>query len=162
MFTLNTETMIFLVLGLLLVLALSLIRLELRIRKLTRGSSGSLEETLVELRRDVKELLQFRDDSIEYLKLIEKRLKRSIQSIETIRFNPFKGTGSGGNQSFSTSLLNEKGDGVVLSSLYSRDQVSVFSKPIKKFASDYELSDEERGVVAQAKETLSGQSPHSS
>jgi hypothetical protein len=65
----------------------------------------------------------------EYLTTVEKRLKKSIQGVETVRFNPFKGTGAGGNQSFSTAFVNEKGDGVVLTSMYARDRISMFAKP---------------------------------
>jgi len=80
--------------------------------------------------------------------IIEKRLRKSVQSVHTVRFNPFKGTGGGGNQSFATSFLNEEGDGVVLSSIYSRDRVSIFAKPVKKHSSEYELSEEEKEAVS--------------
>ena len=71
--------------------------------------------------------------------------------MHTVRFNPFKGTGAGGNQSFATALLNENGDGVVLSSLYSRERVSVYAKPVQKFSSEYELSGEEKQAIKSAK-----------
>ena len=85
---------------------------------------------------------------------MENRLQRSIQAVETIRFNPFKGTGEGGNQSFATSFLSENGDGVVISSMYSRDRVSVFSKPLAKFVSSFELMEEEKEVIANSKNQL--------
>lgn len=90
-----------------------------------------------------------------YLITVEKRLKKSVQSINTVRFNPFKGTGSGSNQSFSTTFLNEEKDGVIISSLYSRDHISVYSKPVNKGDSEYELSDEERESLNAAKKNLS-------
>jgi hypothetical protein len=71
-----------------------------------------------------------------------------------VRFNPFKGTGSGGNQSFATTFLNEENNGVVISSLYSREHTSVFSKPIKNGVSEYELSDEEKESFAEAKKVV--------
>src|SRR6185369_3846142 len=73
---------------------------------------------------------------------IELRLKKSIRGVETIRFNPFKD--SGGNHSFATALISEEGDGVVISSLYARDRVNIFAKPIKKHVSDFELTGEEQ------------------
>jgi len=72
--------------------------------------------------------------------------------VETIRFNPFKGNGSGGNQSFSTAFVNEEGDGVVISSLYSREHISVFAKPIKKMSSEYEMTKEEKDSLEKASE----------
>lgn len=156
MTAIDTSLMIYLVLGLIVVLVIWIIRLEVRLKKFLSGKDGkNLEDAMNRLQQNVEELGHFRDESIEYLKLIEVRLKRSVQAVETIRFNPFKGTGSGGNQSFSTALLNEKGDGVVLSSLHSRDHVSVFSKPVKKFASEFEMTAEEKTIVKGAKESLS-------
>ncbi len=120
------------------------------------GKSGkTLEDSIGAMKEGLNDYEKFKMNSIEYWKNIENRLKRSIQAVETVRFNPFKGTGSGGNQSFSTTLLNEKGDGVVISSLYSREHISIFSKPIKKFGSEFEMSTEEKDVIKQAKENLS-------
>jgi len=92
-----------------------------------------------------------RHASSAYLKTAEARLRRSIQGVETIRFNAFKGTGEGGNQSFAIALLSENGDGTVVSSLYARDRMSVFAKPIKNFSSEFEMTAEERDAVTRAK-----------
>lgn len=96
----------------------------------------------------------FKSELTEYLNSVEKRLRRSTQAVSTLRFNPFKGTGSGGNQSFVTTFLNEEGDGVILSSLYARDHVSIYSKPIKKFVSEFDLSDEEATSLKESKEKI--------
>ena len=48
-------------------------------------------------------------------------------------------------------MLNEEGDGVVLSSLYSRERMSVFAKPIKGGKSEYELTGEETNAIKKAK-----------
>lgn len=131
------------------------IRLEIKIHKLTSGKNGiSLEESILDAHKSIKDLGEFQKDSIEYYKDIEKRLSRSIQSIETIRFNPFKGTGEGGNQSFCTTFLSENGDGVVISSLYSRDRISIFSKPLIKFESKFELTPEENETLDLVKKNL--------
>jgi hypothetical protein len=85
---------------------------------------------------------------------VDKKLKKTISGLETVRFNPFKGTGSGGNQSFATAFLNREGNGVIVSSLYSRDHVSIFSKPIKNMTSEYELTTEEKSALQKAKESI--------
>ncbi|MCX6701611.1 MAG: DUF4446 family protein [Candidatus Zambryskibacteria bacterium] len=132
-----------------------IVRIEIKMWKLLRGKNGkSLEDSIVSAHENLEKLNEFQKESILYFINIEKRLNRSIQAVETIRFNPFKGTGEGGSQSFSTSFLSENGDGVVISSLYSRDRVSVFSKPLIKFESSFELTDEEKGVVGGAKKNL--------
>lgn len=138
------------------ILLIAVIMLRVKINRLL-GSSGakSIEETLVLQKKDLDDLLEFQRDSIGYFKSVEERLRRSVQSIETIRYNPFKGTGDGGNQSFATTFLNEEGNGVVISSLYSRERVSVFSKPVKAFKSEYELSEEESETLDRSKAKVS-------
>ena len=139
----------------LIFLVVWIMQLEKRIKNFTRGKDGkSLENSMVMLKSGQDDLIKFRKDMEQYLIGVEKRLRRSNQSIETIRFNPFKGSGSGGNQSFATAFLNEDGDGLIMSSLYARDRVSIFSKPIKEFTSEFELSDEEKKAIQDAKKKL--------
>ena len=138
--------------AILIFLVIWIMQLEKKIKNFTRGKNGkSLEDSMIMLKSGQDDLISFRKDMEQYLTEVERRLRRSTQSIETIRFNPFKGTGSGGNQSFATAFLDENGDGLVMSSLYARDRVSVFSKPIKKFTSEFELSEEEKKVIENAK-----------
>ncbi|HEC30734.1 MAG TPA: DUF4446 family protein [Candidatus Yonathbacteria bacterium] len=136
-----------------LILIVLVVRLQTKLRKLVSGKDGkSLECDIVGIQKNLESTSVEQKEIREYLRNIEKRLRRSIQGVGTIRFNPFKGTGSGGNQSFATALLSEDGDGAVISSLYSRERVSIFSKPIKKFKSEYELSTEEKHALQKAKE----------
>lgn len=138
-----------------IVLAALVIRLEFKLKRfLVSKGAHSIDDSLTKLSSDTKELQGFRDELEKYLKTVEKRLRKSVQSIHTVRFNPFKGTGSGGNQSFATAFINEEGDGVVVSSLYSREHISVFSKPIKKSGSEYELTVEEKEALTEAKAGL--------
>lgn len=115
-----------------------------------KNSAKTLEDNLTRSNVRLSSLEKFQSDTLGYLRTIESRVRRSFQASETVRFNPFKGSGDGGHQSFATSLLSENGDGVVISSLYSRDRVSVFAKPIKNFKPLYELSDEETEALNKA------------
>ena len=137
------------------VLAIFLIRLELRIRKLFAGKDAkSLEDIIGQINQRQHELERFRTETEAYLADVEKRLTRSIQGVKTIRFNPFKGTGDGGDQSFAAAFVNESGDGIVLSSLYARERTAVFAKPIENNTSHYALSSEEKEVLATARASL--------
>ena len=70
-------------------------QLERKIKNFTRGKDGkSLEDSMVMIKKGQDDLIKFRKDMEQYLTKVEKRLRRSTQSIETIRFNPFKGSGS--------------------------------------------------------------------
>lgn len=114
-----------------------------------RGKKGSsLEEILIELKQTVHDLESNEREIVRHISESDKRLRKSIRNIEVLRFNPFHDQGS--NQSFAIALLDDDGDGVVVSSLYSRDHVSVFAKPIQNGTSTYELSNEEKEVVEKA------------
>lgn len=142
--------------SLILLIAVFLMHLSLRRRlaRLALGRTGSIEETLAILMRDMKEFKEFRAELEKYLKLAEGRLRGSVSGLGVVRFNPFSGEGQGGNQSFALALLDELGQGVVLSTLYSRDRVGVYAKPLANFASTYELSDEEGQAVERAREEI--------
>ena len=127
--------------------------LERRLVRLTLGRGGTLEETLSVLGRDMKEMQTFRGELEKYLKLSESRLRGSVQGVGVVRFNPFEGQGQGGNQSAAVAFLDEKGSGVVFSTLYARDRVGVYAKPIENGTSTFELTAEERQAleIARAK-----------
>lgn len=114
----------------------------------------TIEDSIIELAKEIDALSEYREESKKYLKLVEERLRKSVQAIETKRFNPFKGSGTGGNQSFASAFINENGDGLILSSLYSSDRMSVFAKPVSDFKPSYELTDEEAEALDKAKDKL--------
>ncbi|TSC70015.1 MAG: hypothetical protein CEO12_605 [Parcubacteria group bacterium Gr01-1014_46] len=119
------------------------------------GQNGkSLEDSIVSAKVNIEKLNDFQREAISHFTNVEKRLNRSVQAVETLRFNPFKGTGDGGNQSFSTAFISQNGDGVIISSLYSRDRISIFSKPVEKFQSTFELTEEEGEVLENSKNQL--------
>jgi hypothetical protein len=128
--------------------------LRLRFKRLAMGRTGSIEETISILSRDTKDLQVFRMEIEKYLKFAESRIRGGVSGIGIVRFNPFSGDGSGGNQSFAVALLDELGRGVVLSSLYARDRVGIYAKPIEAWASSYELTAEEKDAVAKAREQI--------
>jgi hypothetical protein len=84
----------------------------------------------------------------------EHKMTQAVRTVETVRFNPFPDQGS--NQSFATALLDETGSGVILSSLYARERVSIFAKPVQGFASTYELTTEEKEAIQKTKQNQYG------
>ncbi len=124
-----------------------------RIRRLSPGASGLLEETLQKLLKDNADHKEFRAELEKYLKLAEARLRQSVQGVGVVRFNPFA-EGQGGNQSFCVAFLDEQGSGVVFSTLYARDRVGVYAKPLAQGVSSFELTDEEKESIAKAQEHI--------
>ncbi len=126
-----------------------IVKTEKRLKKFFLGKKAqNLEETIFFLENEIKQLKKAQENQQVVLEQINKKLKKSIRGLETIRFNPFPDQGS--NQSFAIGLLNEEKNGVVISSLYSRERMSVFAKPIKNGKSDYELTQEEKEALQKA------------
>jgi uncharacterized protein DUF4446 len=73
-----------------------------------------------------------------------------LQKIGFLRFNPFENTG--GDQSFSLSLLDNHNNGMVFSFLHSRDTTRVYAKKVNLGKSEkFPLSKEEEKVIASAR-----------
>lgn len=109
------------------------------------GSGGSLEAVLGDhigqvhdVRGRLSELQSLHD-------LLERRSRGSLQHIGLVRFNPFEDTGS--DQSFAIALLDDRRDGIVLSSLHGRTYTRVFAKPVEAGSSRHTLSDEETEAI---------------
>jgi hypothetical protein len=142
-----------LVMAVLVVLVMLMImqwRMHRRLTRLALGRNGSIEETIAILSRDMKEFKEFRVELEKYLKLAESRLRGAITGVGVVRFNPFEGSGQGGNQSSSVAFVDERGMGVVFSTLYSRDRVAVYAKPVENGSSPYELTQEEQAALKKA------------
>lgn len=72
-----------------------------------------------------------------------------IQHFGLVRFNAFDDTG--GNQSFALALLDDGGDGLIVSSLHSRSSSRLYAKALRGGRSDMALSAEETEAVEQAR-----------
>jgi len=151
----NFDIYIFGACGLIIIiLFIWIIWLQNKLGKLLIGKSKSLDDSLDLITRELVSLKKFRTTAEETFSKNDARLKKTISGVETIRFNPFKGDGSGGNQSFATAFINEEKNGVIISSMYARERMSIFSKPIKNLTSDYELTAEEREAMNKAKDSI--------
>ncbi len=152
----NPLAIAFVVLAVVVVaLTILIISMHMKLRRFLVGiDSKHVGDSLDSLKGELGELKSFRAELENYLIKVERRLKKSVRSVHTVRFNPWAGSGEGGDQSFATAFMNEDGDGVIISSLYSRDHVSIFGKPLRGGASQHELSEEEKKAVHEAKENL--------
>src|SRR3989339_1172875 len=80
-----------------LVLAICIMNLYTRLNKFLLGNKAeNLDESISIINKSIKDLESFRGELEEYLAGVEKRLRRSTQSVHTVRFNPFQGVGNGG------------------------------------------------------------------
>lgn len=126
------------------------IYLHYKIHRFTQGETGASLETLIKNCIDSVKDIENRNELISKHALsLDTRVSHALRNAQTVRYKAFEANGS--SQSFSIALLNEKGSGVVLSSLHSRDRVSTFAKPIEKYNSTYDLTEEEKSVIGEAK-----------
>ncbi len=146
----STNTLLFGVLFLLVAIALFfIVRIEIRMKKMFKGTKvSSLEDLIKSIVERVHELGEQAIAHEKHLAHHDERIIKLGRGVKLIRFNPFPDVG--GNQSFAVAIMNEEGDGVVFSSLYSRERMSVFAKPITKGKCDIELTPEEQSVVTEA------------
>jgi len=75
----------------------------------------------------------------------ETRLDGSISQVGVLRYDAFNE--STGRQSSSIALLDDHGDGVVISAILQREQARVYAKPLAAGSSELELSPEEREAI---------------
>ena len=151
----NLEILTYLLVIVIVLLTVWIIRLENRISDLVSGRDGrSLESSIKHIKTGLENFDRYKHKTDQRLKTLETKARQAVRGINTIRFNPFKGTGGGGNQSFATTFLNEQGDGVVITSIYSRERVGIYSKPLNNFDSSHELSQEEKRSLSGAKEQI--------
>lgn len=118
-------------------------------KRLMRGSDNKNLEAMLYSHLDSIQsgLTRVKDLELD-LSTFNKRLDQCIQNVGIVRYNAFDQMG--GDQSYSIALLNEKGDGLVLTGLYGRSTCTTFSKPIQNKQSKYPLSDEEKDAIERA------------
>ncbi|MDQ6682962.1 MAG: DUF4446 family protein [Chloroflexota bacterium] len=114
------------------------------------GGSGSVRQVL-DAHVDRVEQVRGRLEELNALhENLELRSRGSLQHIGMVRFNPFDDTGS--DQSFAIALLDDRRDGIVLSSLHGRANTRLFAKPVEAGTSRHALSEEEAQAIRVAVE----------
>jgi hypothetical protein len=133
----------------LLVLQRSESRLRSRLRRILsdNGSTG-LDEVLAGQATRIEQLATRVDALTALQRELETSTGRSLQKVGVIRFNPFQD--SGGDQSFAIALLDQRGSGVVVSSLHGRAETRIFAKQVINGRSTHSLSDEEQQAIREA------------
>lgn len=76
---------------------------------------------------------------------VVKRLAGALRNVGMVRFDAFRDLG--GLMSFAFALLDDRGNGVVISSIYGRTESRTYAKPVVERSSKYELSPEEREAI---------------
>jgi biopolymer transport protein ExbB/TolQ len=128
-------------------------QLQKKLQVFMNGKDGAdLETTLFALTdkvSNIEQTLQAHKQGLEY---IDARVKRSIRGYSLVRYNAYDD--AGGEQSFASGLLDEYGDGYVLSVITNRNHVGVYARKITAGNTDTELTAEEQQALTEAKQPL--------
>ena len=119
-------------------------------RRLTRGTEkGTLGEVLEKIIKEQRQTGEVVETLVKKTTGLEEQGKWHLQKVGLVRFNPFRDTG--GDHSFTLAVLDGKKNGLVISSLHSRDNTRIYAKPIKEGkAVGYQLSQEENEAIKKA------------
>ncbi len=140
--------------AILIILLIAVVALSVRLRRATRAygalvrgaeGGGSLQQVLDQHIGQVRQVSSRLDDLNTMTEYLEQRTRGSLQHIGLVRFNPFEDTGS--DQSFAIALLDDRKDGIVISSLHGRANTRVFAKPVENGSSRHTLSSEETDAI---------------
>ncbi|MGZ3504365.1 MAG: DUF4446 family protein [Vulcanimicrobiaceae bacterium] len=83
------------------------------------------------------------------LRELEGWARTDVSRVGFLRYDAYDDTGS--ELSYALALLNREGDGVVLSSLYSRTDTRTFGKAVERFKPVVNASEEELSAIARAR-----------
>lgn len=115
-------------------------------KSLMRGVEGkNLEQIIMKNTKTLEQVLLKLSIFEDRLNSVEDVSRKSVQKVGTVRFNAFNDMG--GDLSYAIALLDQQGNGVVVSSIYGRDDARTYAKPIKLGKSTYQLSAEEEKAI---------------
>ncbi len=116
------------------------------------GGRVRLDETLRGILQGQSEQVQRLERAIRALHGVDKKqqthIEGSVRNVALLRYDAFEDVG--GRLSFSCALLDDRGNGVVLTSINGRQETRVYAKPVTEGASSHNLSLEEEEAIRRA------------
>ncbi len=85
------------------------------------------------------------------------QLRQNLQHLAVVRYDAFGDMG--GRMSWSVALLDDNGDGVVLTSINSRNDARSYAKEVKAFESEVKLSPEEEEALETLRKQAAPETP---
>lgn len=116
------------------------------------GDGASLEGTVHQLFGAIRGVEQEVTANRSAMNELAEVLDAAVGGVGVVRFNAFQDTGS--DLSFAVAFLNARKSGVVLSSIYGREESRTYAKPLEEGRSNYPLSREEQEAVDRAAAAL--------
>ena len=151
-----TAILVLVALGCVVLLAVAVVVLAVRLRRVRREHvAGSEErprrESFGSTREHVEELRALRTDLgvvHENTETLRELVRDAVTRVAVVRYDAFEDMG--GALSFSAALLDERGDGVIVSAINGRSETRTYAKSVQGGSSEHHLSDEEVAAIRQA------------
>jgi hypothetical protein len=116
------------------------------------GGRVRLDETLRGILQGQAQQVQRLERAIRALHATDKKqqtqIEGSVRNVALLRYDAFEDVG--GRLSFSCALLDDQGNGVVLTSINGRQETRVYAKPVSSGTSSHNLSLEEEEAIRRA------------
>ena len=111
----------------------------------TQGKEANIDvvltDTLTELHKTQAELAVLQEKHAK----LQAQVQGCLQNVKLIRYDAFDAMG--GEMSYSLLLTDAKKDGILLTSIYGRDESRSYAKDIKEGKSSYPLAEEEKKLL---------------
>jgi hypothetical protein len=120
-------------------------------------SMGSRDDVLTLLQRHLDEVGRLRGEVAAQKRFgddLRERARGAVSGVGIVRYDAFDDMG--GHLSFSTALLDERGDGVVVSAINGRSETRIYAKPVVRGDSRHNLSSEEIAAISEALTSAGG------
>jgi hypothetical protein len=116
------------------------------------GGRVRLDDTIRGILQGQGEQIQRLERAIRALHATDKKqqteIEGSVRNVALLRYDAFEDVG--GRLSFSCALLDDRGNGVVLTSINGRQETRVYAKPVTQGVSSHNLSLEEEEAIRRA------------
>jgi hypothetical protein len=126
---------------------LSLMRRGVTILK--RGVDGtSLVDKVASQALQIEDLFRLLDEQAKQKDYLTDVLAGTVQRVAVVRYDAFEDMG--GKLSYSATMLDENGDGVIFTSIYGRNENRTYAKAVRAGAASHVLSREESESLSKA------------
>jgi Protein of unknown function (DUF4446) len=117
------------------------------------GGATRATDRLAALERETAAIAAAREAEIRRVDALEQVARTEVPRVGFVRFNAFSDVGS--DLSYALALLNRDGNGVVLTSIYSREETRTYGKGVTAFKPAQDPSDEELAAIEKARNIAS-------
>ena len=114
-------------------------------RTFRKGRAKNLEQLIEENFTVMENSVAVTQRANEEMARLEAKMARCVQNVGMVKYRTFQQ--SGPELSFSLALLDDNKDGVILTNIFSKQNCSVYSKPVQNGKSNSILSLEEKDAL---------------